>query len=119
MKVNKISNSMEEHLTSDSIASSIRMERSQFPGSFLIVEGGTDAKIYNNFIEDGKCQIEIAFSKENAIKIIEILNGDNFEGALAIVDADFDHLKASLYSSQPKRCRVISSSHQHQPARRR
>lgn len=88
---------MEEHLTADSIASSIRMERSQFTGSFLIVEGGTDAKIYNNFLEEGQCQIEIAFSKDNAIKIIEILNKDTFEGILAIIDADFDILNSKKY----------------------
>lgn len=97
MKVNKISNSMEEYLTPDSIASSIRMERSQFTGSFLVVEGGTDAKIYNNFLEEGMCQIEIGFGKDNAIRIIEILNEDNFEGALAVVDADFDILHSKEY----------------------
>jgi len=100
MKVNKISNSMEEYLTPDSIASSIRMERSQFLGSFLIVEGGTDAKIYNNFLDAGQCQIEIAFSKEKAIKIIEILNEDNFVGVLAIVDADFDILDSKEYHQE-------------------
>lgn len=97
MKVNKISNSMEEHLTPDSIASSIRMERSQFHGSFLIVEGGTDAKIYSNFIENEECQIEIAFSKDNAVKIIEVLNENKFEGALAVIDADFDIVDTKNY----------------------
>ena len=91
---------MEEYLTPDSIASSIRMERSQFLGSFLIVEGGTDAKIYNNFLDAGQCQIEIAFSKEKAIKIIEILNEDNFVGVLAIVDADFDILDSKEYHQE-------------------
>jgi Protein of unknown function (DUF4435) len=100
MKANKISNSIEEHLTPHSIASSIRMERSLFHGSFLIVEGSTDAKIYSNFIEEDQCQIEIAFSKENATEIIEILNNDNFDGALTIVDADFDILDGKIHQHE-------------------
>lgn len=81
---------MKEFLTFYSIANDIRMRRTQFTGSFLVVEGDTDARFYKNFLEKSECQLEIAFNKENAIKILEILNEENFKGVIAIVDADFD-----------------------------
>lgn len=81
---------MRSHLTADHIANEIRMTRSQFAGSFLIVEGqGTDARVYGGFIDDSVCQIIPAHGKENAIRAIEILEQSNFSGVLAIVDADF------------------------------
>lgn len=75
----------------------IRMLRTNFSGSFLLVEGGTDKKFYERFIDKVVCQVVTTSgkpsSKQRAIEILEILNKENFQGILAIVDADFDRLK--------------------------
>lgn len=86
-------NLLRESITPHSIANAIRMKRTQFSGSFLIVEGDIDARVYKNFIEEKSCQIENAYNKAQAIEVLEIINKDNFAGALAIVDADFDILE--------------------------
>lgn len=83
---------MQEYITPNSIANEIRMQRSVSLDSFLIVEGDTDARVYRNFVIN-ECQIKIAFNKVKAVEVIEILNADNFVGAVAIVDADFDFLE--------------------------
>jgi Protein of unknown function (DUF4435) len=91
---------MQEFIDSHSISNEIRMIRSSFAGSFLIVEGNTDKKVYQNFIEPKHCQIKcVEFkndsNKKRVVEIIEILNTDNkFTGAIGIVDADFDNLEA-------------------------
>jgi Protein of unknown function (DUF4435) len=91
---------MQESINSNSISNEIRMLRTVFDGSFLIVEGNTDKKVYQNFIEPKHCRIKcVEFkndsNKKRVIEIIEILSADKkFTGAIGIVDADFDNLEA-------------------------
>jgi hypothetical protein len=76
------------------------MLRTAFGGSFLIVEGDTDKRVFQNFVVTDECQIKISYNKDNAVKTLEILNADaNFEGAITIVDADFEHLEQSKTTS--------------------
>lgn len=90
---------MREFLNSHSVSNEIRMLRTVFEGSFLIVEGDLDKRVFQNFIELQKCQVKsITFpcnsNKEEVIKIIQILNDDeNFMGAIGIVDFDFGILE--------------------------
>jgi hypothetical protein len=91
---------MQEFINSHSISNELRMLRTVFDGSFLIVEGNTDKRVYQNFIEPKHCRIKCVEFKNNSnkqrvIEIIEILNADkHFTGAIGIVDADFDNLEA-------------------------
>jgi Protein of unknown function (DUF4435) len=66
----------------------------------MIVEGRTDKLFYEHLVDDNKCEFTIAINKDKAIKSLEILEQDNFVGVLAIVDADFAILKASLPNSE-------------------
>jgi hypothetical protein len=81
---------MRDLLTPDRVANTIRMQRSTFVGSFLLVEGSTDRIFYERFTDRKKCQVLAANNKSNAIGVIDILEKDCFAGVLAIVDADFD-----------------------------
>jgi hypothetical protein len=92
-----------EYLTPDRIANSIRMVRTnpQFQTcSFLVVEGVTDEKVYGRYVDRDKCQVVVAQSKDNAIQALTILEKANFQGILAIVDADFDVLEGKLPATQ-------------------
>ncbi|WP_232731757.1 DUF4435 domain-containing protein [Kamptonema formosum] len=75
------------------------MQRSQHDGSFLIVEGDTDARVFNHLVDREKCQVENAYNKEMAVEALDILEQDNFAGVLAIVDADFSRLEGTVPSS--------------------
>lgn len=79
---------MKKYLTPESMANEIRMSRGQYKGTFLIVEGSTDAILFERLMEK-KCKVVASNGKDNAIKIIEILDNSNFKGVLAVVDADF------------------------------
>lgn len=74
------------------IANSIIFTRS-YPGkqllSFLLVEGTTDKSVFKRYVNIQKCQITVAYGKENVIDTIAILEQESFPGVLAIVDADF------------------------------
>ena len=83
------------------IATEIPMLRTdkQYSGSFLIAEGDTDARVWKNLVDSTKCRVENAYNKDLAVKVLNILEKDNFAGVLAIVDADFWILEGTVPSS--------------------
>ena len=76
---------MYERLQPCDIANDIRMLRTSFKGAFLIVEGPVDERFYNSFIDPAACRIKPAYSKDNCIAIIEILEADGFEDRKSVV----------------------------------
>lgn len=81
---------MTNHTNGTVIANEIRMTRSQYSGSFLIVEGEVcDLRVYGLFSDPESCRVIPAHGKDNATDALRILEQDHFEGVLAIVDADF------------------------------
>jgi hypothetical protein len=96
---------MRDVLTSDRYANTIRLQRQTFNGSFLLVEGSTDKVFYERFIDNDKCRLTVVSgkpsSKKLVIRVLEILDEDNFQGALSIVDADFDRCLSPLPECSP------------------
>ena len=79
------------------------MTRSLFSGAFLIVEGSTDARVYEQFINESTCKLYDGHGKANTLNVLEILEKDKFNGVLAIVDSDFfilDNYKPSSTNVQ-------------------
>jgi Protein of unknown function (DUF4435) len=89
-------------MTYNRIANKIRLLRTQHAGSFLILEGDTDKRLYKNFVDGTKCHIEIPTggkdNKQQVVEALSILEQDNFAGVLAIVDADFLRLEGTVVS---------------------
>ena len=86
---------MRSSIAAVDIANRVRLLRTHHKGAFLIVEGDTDKRFYERYISREHCQIVIAYSKEQAVEALKILEQDHFSGVLAIVDADFDILLQS------------------------
>ena len=85
---------MKNYITADDVANGIRMTRTQFRGTFLIVEGQTaDLRVYKRLIDPEQAQVTPAYNKDNALAALEILENTNFLGVVAIVDADFWRLE--------------------------
>lgn len=87
---------MREFLNEHTIANSIRQARELLSSTFLIVEGDTDSRFYKNFFGNSDCQTQVAYNKDNAVKALEILQRENYQGILAIVDMDFDLLEEKV-----------------------
>lgn len=94
---------MRDYLSVDRDANAIRLRRSTFSGTFLLVEGSSDRILYERFVDKAACtSISISgkpSSKLRVIAVLSTLEKSNFQGVLAVVDADFDHLKVSSHSS--------------------
>jgi hypothetical protein len=82
-------------LNHHTIANDVRMRRSMFSGSFLLVEGPDDQRLFRCFVDVAQCQIIIGFGKENVWNAIVELNSSNLRGAVGVVDSDFDGIEAS------------------------
>jgi RNase P protein component len=80
---------MKQYVNAHDIANTIRMTRSRFKGSFLIVEGDSDARMYRRFSDKSSCRVIPALGKTNALGAMTILNEDAVPGVLAVVDSDF------------------------------
>jgi len=81
------------NLTVDDIANEIRQTRETFLGTIMIAEGGTDSRLYKQLVDQDLCRIIPSYGKEKAIDILDILERENFDGVLAVVDADFWRLE--------------------------
>ncbi|MBS0018610.1 MAG: DUF4435 domain-containing protein [Arthrospira sp. SH-MAG29] len=96
---------MREFISVDREVNKVRLLRSTFKGTFLLVEGHTDQIFYNRLIDKSVCQSLIIVGKPSnkqcVIAVLQQLENSDFPGVLAIVDADFDHLVNDLpnYSS--------------------
>ena len=75
----------------------IKIKRQDFDGSFLLVEGITDSKLFSKLLDCNSCNIRPVEGKENVIEIIKIANKILEPGILSIVDADFDHVLGCEY----------------------
>jgi len=80
---------MRRYLTAHDLANHARMVRTQHSGTILIVEGTTDVRVYERFVNEAECKLIPANGKETAISALDILEEGGFNGVLTIVDADF------------------------------
>ncbi|MCC7430893.1 DUF4435 domain-containing protein [bacterium] len=87
-------------MNSNTVANTIRMTRSFHKGSFLIVEGETDARFYKQFLNNEKCRVIVGYGKEQCIKALKIIDETTIKGVLAIVDADFWVLEKHILESE-------------------
>ena len=76
------------------------MKRSLFGGSFLIVEGTTDGRLYGKFTDRMECEIIPAHCKENVIRSVrEMFRRRNEKRIIGIVDSDNDRLNGTMYEN--------------------
>ena len=85
-------NSIQEEISGTTIAGEIRLERAVHDGSFLLVEGSNDAKLFKKFCDPQECSITICFGRERLLEAITTLDRIHFAGALGIADRDFSEL---------------------------
>jgi hypothetical protein len=95
-------------LSVDRDVNAIRLRRTTFSGTFLLVEGSSDKVFYERFVDEAICELVSVSGKPSSklrvIEVLRILESASFQGVLAIVDADFDHLKPSPNNSPNLLC---------------
>jgi hypothetical protein len=72
------------------------MKRSLHPGTFLLVEGVSDKKLFARHVDSEQVKIYVTYGKQNALAVLSILDKYEFIGIAAIVDSDFDRVMNSI-----------------------
>ncbi len=90
---------MKEFLNGYSFSNEIRMLRSVFKGTILLVEGDSDARVYKRFVEKPNCEVKPGHSKINVLDALKLLESAKIEGILAIVDADYWRIEGKEIAS--------------------
>lgn len=80
----------------DDIVAEIRMERQAFPGAFMLVEGVTDVRRFEQFIDTLSASMVNCWGKTKLVTIVRKLNDIRFSGFIALADADFDRETGSM-----------------------
>lgn len=85
---------MREYLTTEDICNELSMERTVFDGTFLVVEGITDSRLFGKFVDRGAVNIVIAHSKDNVRGVVREMSGRRRDDrTLGIVDPDLELLR--------------------------
>jgi len=71
-----------------------------FQGSFLVVEGDTDARLLKRIVDITECTIIIAYNRSNAVEINSILDQDDFVCHIALIDQDYAGLLGEEFHSE-------------------
>ena len=75
------------------VANAVMMLRSGFKGTFVIVEGNTDDRLYGKFMDPEDTDIVVAQSKSNVDATLKELSRRGEDRCLGIVDSDLDIVK--------------------------
>lgn len=78
-------------LSASDVANEISMSRSSFKGTYLVVEGSTDIRLYGKFVSDGT-RLIAACSKNNVAESVAELVRRGDTAVVGIVDRDMDTL---------------------------
>ena len=77
------------------IATDLRIRRTQFDGTLFLVEGPTDARALGQFVDRSKCQVVVGDTRDNVLTVVPLLRAEGFAGLVGLVDADFSHLQGT------------------------
>ena len=81
--------SIKDGIYGSALANKIRLERAVHKGSFLLVEGNSDANLFERFRDPQTCSITICMGKENLLDAVTELKDSGFCGVLGFADQDF------------------------------
>jgi hypothetical protein len=69
------------------------MTRSAFHGTLMPLEGATDSRLFEKFVDAGKCRIVPGHGRQSVIEAVVELGYRGHRGIVAVVDADRWHLE--------------------------
>jgi hypothetical protein len=79
-------------ISAQTIANQIRLERAAHLGSFLLVEGDADARLFKKFVCPECCSVVVCVGNANVASTLFILREGKFLGVLGVADRDYGDL---------------------------
>jgi len=89
---------MRQYIDSNCLAAEVRMQRTQDLRTVMLVEGASDARFFERFVDHERCYVLSAHDRARALELLRILNSEAFSGVLGVIDADFGRVTGKLES---------------------
>ena len=87
---------MTEHITPESIANEIMMDR-RFKGAYILLEGVSDNRFFKKFLDQKAARQRVTHGFEKALSVIRLLRERQYTGHfLTILDADFRRIEGDI-----------------------
>ena len=81
---------MRQFLGPDDVLATLRLMRGSFDGTWLFVEGSTDAKVLGRFVDSKAVAVQSCEGKRSALTVMtELRRLPQMGLGLAVVDSDF------------------------------
>ena len=84
---------MKEYIKPHTIANEICMKRTQHSGNFLLIESDSQARAIERFVDTVKYRIIIAYTKDNIINVLKLLEKEDLQDILTIEDIDLEKIE--------------------------
>lgn len=84
--------SITNHLNPKDFFAQIRMERQKHNGVFFLMEGSTDVRRFEKFLEISNVSVIPCWGKPNVVATIDMVQQAGSEDCLGFVDADFERI---------------------------
>lgn len=81
-----------EEISGDTIANQVRLEGQTHPGSFLLIEGSQDYRLFLNFVDGDCCSLIVCCGRENLLGAMTGLCDQGFDRAVGFADKDYADL---------------------------
>lgn len=78
-----------DEITGQTLANQIMLEKSAHSGCFFLVEGSSDANLFNRFTDSSTCSIIVCLGWENLVQAISIVSEMGYEDVLGFCDRDY------------------------------
>lgn len=101
---------MEEQITAARIANAICQDTS-FAGTYLLVEGKRDVKLYGKFVDKPSVRVKATWGKYKLREVYGILRDRGISNALGIRDADFLRIKGNSKYSESFGDAIFATDH--------
>jgi len=99
---------MTEHITPESIANEIMMDR-RFGGVYVLLEGASDNRFFKKFFDQGVARQRVTHGFEKALAVVRLLRERQHSGHfMVILDADFRRIEGNIPADE---CVLLTDFH--------
>ncbi len=89
-------NSIARIITARDLLAQLRLERQKHKGVFFLMEGPSDFKRFEKFVDRTNVSVVVCWGKPNVIDTIDMVQQNGDTDVLGFVDADFDRVAGAI-----------------------
>lgn len=89
-------NSIARIITSRDLLAQLRLERQKHKGVFFLMEGASDIKRFEKFVDRANVSVVVCWGKPNVVDTVDMAQQNGDTDVLGFVDADFERVSGKV-----------------------